>query len=125
MGSKASRAAESLRLPSFVLRAEPASWNAHGNARQIFAALLGPAFSLTVNHTTHVDAENPTSRAAEWTCGKSDPTRREAFGRYLLASLRTGLLHDEASFQQLSAATNDPAVCEVTFRKAEGFRKAQ
>lgn len=125
MGSRATRAAESLRIPSFVLRAEPASWNAHGNARQIFAALPGPAFSLTVNHATHVDAENPTSRAAEWACGKSDPARREVFGRYLLASLRTGLLHDEASFQQLSAATNDPAVREVTFRKAEEFRKAQ
>ena len=122
MGSSAIRAAASLRVPSFVLRAEPASWNAHGNARQIFAALPGPAFSLTVIHATHVDAENPTSRAAEWACGKSDPVRREDFGRYLLASLRAGLLRDEASFRQLRAATNDPAVREVVFRKPEGFQ---
>ena len=117
MGQSAARAAESLAIPSFVLRAEPAPWNANGCARQTFAALPGPAFSLAVKNATHVDAENPTSRAAEWACGKTDPARREAFGRYLLASLRAGLLHDEAALRQLSLATNDTAVREVRFHK--------
>ena len=120
----ATGAAESLRIPSFVLRAEPTPWNADGNARQIFAGLPGPAFSLTVNHATHLDAENPTSGAGEWVCGKTDPARRVVFGRYLLASLRTGLLRDAASFQQLSAATNDAAVREVIFRQPEEFRRS-
>jgi hypothetical protein len=105
-----------------VLRAEPAPWNANGNARQLFAALPGPAFSLAVKNATHVDPENPTSPAAEWACGKSDPARRERFGCYLLASLRAGLLGEEASLRQLSAATNDTAVREVMFRRPEGFR---
>jgi dienelactone hydrolase len=115
-GRLAERAAESLNFPCFVLRAEPAPWNAHGNAREIFAALPGPAFSLVVKNATHVDAEYPTSRAADWACGQSDPARREVFGRYLLASLRAGLLGEEASLRQLEAATNDDAVREVVFR---------
>lgn len=122
MGSKAIQSTESLAIPSFVLRAEPAPWNANGNAREIFAALPGPAFSLVVNNATHVDAEHPTSRAADWACGKSDPARRELFGRYLLASLRVGLLREEASFRQLLAATNDAAVREVMFRQPEAFQ---
>jgi len=125
MGQPATRAAESLRIPCFVLRAEPAPWNANGSARQIFAALLGPAFSLAVKNATHVDAENPTSRAAEWACGKSDPARREVFGRYLLASLRVGLLHDQGALRQLSAVANDTAVREGLFRKPEEFQSAR
>ena len=122
MGRMATQAAQSLGIPCFVLRAEPAPWNANGNAQQIFAALPGPAFALVVNHATHVDAENPTSRAAEWACGRTDPARREVFGRYLLASLRAALLRDEPALRQLSAATNDPTVHAVMFRKPEAFR---
>jgi dienelactone hydrolase len=121
MGRQTQKAAALLNIPCFVLRAEPSPWNAHGNAREIFAALPGPAFSLVVTGATHVDAENPTSRAAEWACGKSDPARREVFGRYLLASLRAGLLAEEASLRELAAATNDGAVHEVAFRKPEAF----
>jgi len=122
LGPSATRAAESLVIPCFVLRAEPAPWNANGIARQTFAALPGPAFSLAVKNASHVDAENPTSRAAEWACGKSDPARRDVFGRYLLASLRVGLLRDEAAFLQLRAGTNDTSVREVIFRKPDAFR---
>lgn len=123
-GRETTQAAAQLDFPCFVLRAEPSRWNAHGNARQIFATLPGPAFSLVVNHASHVDAENPTSRAAEWACGESDPLRRDSFARYLLASLRVGLLHDEAALAQLLAATNDGAVHEVQFQKAEQFQLA-
>jgi dienelactone hydrolase len=122
MGRQTQQAAALLKIPCFVLRAEPAPWNAHGNAREMFAALPGPAFSLVVTGATHVDAENPTSRAAEWACGKSDPARREVFGRYLLASLRTGLLADEAALRTLHAATNDAAVYEVTLKRPESLR---
>lgn len=121
IGPSGIRAAESLAIPCFVLRAEPAPWNANGIARQTFAALPGPAFTLAVKNASHVDAENPTSRAAEWACGKCDPARRDVFGRYLLASLRVGLLSDKAALLQLCAATNDTAVREVSFRKPEAF----
>jgi dienelactone hydrolase len=124
-GRKADQAAAALRIPAFVLRAEPASWNAHGNARQLFAALPGPAFTLAVNQATHVDGENPTSRAADWACGQSDPARRAVFGRYLLASLRATLLGDAAGWRQLQATTNDPTVRDVQFRKPEGFPSAR
>ncbi len=123
-GKATLQAAALLDVPAFVLRAEPSRWNANGNARDIFNALSGPAFSLVVHRASHVDAENPTSRAAEWACGASDPERREVFGRYLLASVRAGLRRDEAAFNQLRAATNDAAVREVQFRKPEGFEFA-
>lgn len=125
MGRQTQEAAAKLAIPCFVLRAEPAPWNAHGNARELFAGLPGPAVSLVVRNATHVDAENPTSRAAEWACGKSDPGRRAAFGRYLRASLRAGLLGDGAALQELRAATNDAAVHEVTFRNPAGFGSAR
>lgn len=124
MGQMATAAAQSLDIPCFVLRAEPAPWNAGGNARQIFAALPGPAFVLVINHAIYVDAENPTSRAAEWACGKSDPARRDLFGHYLLASLRVGLRNDESAFRELTAGTNDTGVREVVFRKPESFLMA-
>jgi dienelactone hydrolase len=117
MGAAATQAAESLRIPCFILRAEPASWNANGTARRTFMSLPGPAFMLTVNQATHVDAECPTSLAADWICGRSDPARREVFGRYLLASLQVGLLRDQAAFRQLNAATNDTAVRDVYFQR--------
>lgn len=122
LGREVGQAAKTLDIPCFALRAEPAPWNASGNARQIFAALPGPALSLVVNGATHVDAEHPTSRAAEWACGRTDPARRAVFGRYLLASLRAALLGDELAFQQLATATNDLAVHEVEFRRPEAFR---
>jgi pimeloyl-ACP methyl ester carboxylesterase len=122
MGAAATQAAESLRIPCFVLRAEPASWNANGTARRTFMSLPGPAFMLAVNQATHVDAECPTSLAADWICGQSDPARREVFGRYLLASVQVGLLRDQAAFRQLASATNDAAVREVLFRNPEGFQ---
>lgn len=109
-------AAKKSGFSGYVIRAEPVSWNAQGNARGFLAALPGPAFSLIVNHATHVDAENPTSLAAEWACGKSEPARREIFGRYLLLSLRAGLLGDELARQSLRSATNDPGVHEVKRR---------
>jgi dienelactone hydrolase len=118
-GRAAMQAAESLRIPAFALRAEPAPWNAHGNIREVFAALPGPAFSLVVKQATHVDAENPTSRAADWACGQSDPARREVFGRYLLTCLRAGSLGDVAAFRQLQSATNDATVRDVEYRKLE------
>ena len=70
-------------------------------------------------------AVHPTSRAAEWACGKTDPARRELLGSYLVTSLRVGLLRDEASLRQLRAATNAAAVREVMFRKPEQFRTAR
>ena len=124
MGAAATLAAESLHIPCFVLRAEPASWNANGSARRTFMSLPGPAFTLAVKDATHVDAECPTSLAADWICGQSDPARREVFGRYLLASLQVGLLRDQAALNQLNASTNDSAVQEVFFRSPEEFRAA-
>jgi dienelactone hydrolase len=122
MGAAATLAAESLHIPCFVLRAEPASWNANGSARRTFMSLPGPAFTLAVKNATHVDAECPTSLAADWICGQSDPARREVFGRYLLTSLQVGLLRDQAAFRQLNAATNDTAVRDVLFQRPEEFQ---
>lgn len=121
MVRQTTEAAKTLHFPCFVLRAEPGPWNLNGNARHILSALPGPAFSLVVNQATHVDAENPTSRAGSWVCGGSDPKRRELFGQYLLAGLRWALLENESALAKLLAATNDPAVREVEFHPAGAY----
>jgi len=123
LGARAGRAAAALHIPAAVLRAEPAAWNAGGNARAIFAALPGPAFTLIVNGATHADAEHPTSRAARWACGGSEPARREVFGHFLLASLKAALVDDEIALRQLWAATNDARVREVRFRQPEAWAR--
>ncbi len=112
----AEQAAGSLDIPCFILRAEPSPWNARGNAKNIFSALKGPAFSMIVKNASHADAENPTSLAAEMACGKTDPLRRKTFGQYLVASLRAAMLHDENSIIFLKAAANDDSLREVIFR---------
>ncbi len=120
-GQQGADAAKALKIPCFVLRAEPSAWNANGNARQIFKDLPGPAFTLKVKQAVHVDAENPTTWAAELACGRSNEARRDLFGRYLLMSLRVGLLGDRAALKDLQAATNCPGVAEITFHKPELF----
>jgi hypothetical protein len=107
--------------PGVTIRTERLVLTGKAVTVDLCTALPGPAFALVVNDTTHVEAENPRSRAAEWACGRTDAARREVFGRYLLVSLRAGLLRDEPVLRQLSTATNDAAVHEVMFRKPEAF----
>ena len=121
LGRMGTRPARELHIPSFVLRAESAPWNANGNAKEIFESLPGPALSLIVKDATHVDPENPTSRAADWACGKSAPERRQRFGRCLLASLQAGLMNDQSELEYLLSLTNDPAFHDVTSKRRELF----
>jgi predicted dienelactone hydrolase len=121
LGRMGTRPERELQIPSFVLRAEPAPWNANGNAKEIFESLPGPALSLIVKDATHVDPENPTSRAADWACGKSDPIRRQRFGRCLLAALQAGLMNDRAALESLLSLTNDAAFHDVTSKRRELF----
>jgi hypothetical protein len=82
-----------------------------------FCRAAWPGFLAGLNRPTHVDVENPPSRAADWACGQSNAARREDFGRYSRASLRTGLLGGTAAGRKHHAMTNDAAVRKVVWRK--------
>ena len=120
-GRKGAKAAASLRIPCAVLRAEPAAWNMHGNARQLAKLLPGPFVTLKVKDARHSDPEAPTDPMVEMLCGKSDQQRHKTFERYTLATLRAVFFDDPASLAVLRAASTDRAVAEVTSRKLEDF----
>jgi pimeloyl-ACP methyl ester carboxylesterase len=114
-------AAKELRIPCVALLAEPSRCNANGNATGMLAGLSGPLLVLRVRDAAHTDPEQPTDWLAEMVCGKADPARHAIFERYAIASLRAVLLKDAASFRVLTAATNDPAIKDVSARALEDF----
>jgi pimeloyl-ACP methyl ester carboxylesterase len=120
-GWKGTRTAASLTIPCAVLRAEPAPWNLHGNARRLVTHLAGPFVTLRVKDARHSDPEAPTDAVAETLCGKSDPRRHQTFERYTLATLRAVFFGDPESLAILRAASTDPAVADVASRKLEDF----
>ena len=85
-------AAPRLRCRAAILRAEPSSCNANGNAAGIERALKVPCLSIMVPKATHADPEWPTDKMAEWVCGASAEERRATFVRHTLAVLAEALL---------------------------------
>ena len=85
-------AAPRLRCRAAILRAEPSSCNANGNAAGIERALKVPCLSIMVPKATHADPEWPTDKMAEWVCGASAEERRATFVRHALAVLAEALL---------------------------------
>lgn len=72
------RAASLVQARSVVITAEPSACNAHGNAREMVAAL--PRHDhFRVAGAVHVDAEWPTSWPAELVCGRSTDENRAEF----------------------------------------------
>lgn len=106
-------AAQRLKCPAFILRAEPHACNAHGNAEGIQRALVTKTFFLRVIGGTHADPEWPTDRIAEGVCGKSSPQRRIVFVEYAVAALRTELLGDRAAASILAKVEKDIRVTVV------------
>lgn len=121
-GQKGAAAAKGLRIPCAVLQAEPGSWNANGNAKQMVAGLSGPLFALRVRNGTHTDLEQPTDWVAELACGKADPGRHAIFERYALAVLKAVFFRDAPSLATLVAATNDPGIKDLSTRALEDFK---
>jgi acetyl esterase/lipase len=72
------KAASMVQSRAVVLTAEPSACNAHGNARDIIAALSRPEH-FRVTGAVHVDAEWPTSFFAELVCGHSTEEKRVEF----------------------------------------------
>jgi dienelactone hydrolase len=72
------KAASMVQSRAVVLTAEPSACNAHGNARDIVAALPRHEH-FRVAGAVHVDAEWPTSFFAELVCGRSTDERRAEF----------------------------------------------
>lgn len=85
-------AAPRLRCRVAILRAEPSSCNANGNAAGIERALKMPCLSVMVPQATHAELEWPTDKMTEWACGASAEERRAAFVRHALAVFAEALL---------------------------------
>jgi hypothetical protein len=84
------KAAPGITCRAVVLTAEPSACNAHGNARDVIAA-LPRCEHFRVAGAVHVDAEWPTDRMAEAICGRSTAERRGEFRRRATAALREAL----------------------------------
>jgi dienelactone hydrolase len=92
------QALASLRVPALALLAEPGPWNLNGNARA-WLDLENPSLTmLRVRGSTHCDPEHPTSRLAEFACGRTDPVRRAVYEHHALALLKRLLFDKPASF---------------------------
>jgi len=83
-------AAQRVQCRTVVLTAEPSSCNAKGNARGIIAA-LPRAEHFSIPGAVHVDAEWPTSWAAELVCGRSTEEKRTEFRLLATRVLREAL----------------------------------
>jgi dienelactone hydrolase len=84
------KAALRVKCQAVVLTAEPSACNAHGNARDIIAALPS-CEHFSVAGAVHVDAEWPTDWMAEAVCGRSTEERRSEFRRRASTALREAL----------------------------------
>lgn len=93
MGAKASTG---VQCRTVVLTAEPSSCNAQGNARGIIGA-LPHAEHFSIPGAVHVDAEWPTSWAAELVCGRSTEEKRTEFRLIATRVLQEALAAPPAS----------------------------
>ena len=87
-GGKGAAAAPSLRARALVLRAEPSSCNAHGNAAGIVHALGDNVEVVSIAGATHTDPEWPTDWKARLVCGRDDEARRRRFVDGVTLALR-------------------------------------
>lgn len=104
---------KSLKIPCAILRAEPGAWNRNGNARDLFAVLPGPKWSLKVKGSTHLDLESPTDLLGQLACGWADDRRGALFMRYAIAFLKTTLMSDAEARKVIDSASGDAALTEV------------
>jgi len=84
------KAAAMIQARTIMLTAEPSACNAHGNVRNIVAALPNPEH-LSIAGAVHVDAEWPTSWMAEFVCGRSTEEKRGEFSKLATKALRETL----------------------------------
>jgi len=80
-----------LQAQAVILRADPSSWNAQGNARSLIAALGTHCQSDLIAGAIHIDAKWPTDALAELACGKSSDQYRAAFAAHALAALKAAM----------------------------------
>ncbi len=108
--SKGAAAARNLGIPAAVLLAEPSSWNAHGNARDIIAAFPNPPFVIKVRGASHCDTESPTDLAGGLVTGGTSIRRLAVYEEYLLAFFKSVFQHDAEALKKLDMAKQDARV---------------
>lgn len=120
-GGHALEAMASVRSPGLMLLAEPGAWNRQANAVPWLNHTAAPLMALRIHHSTHCDAENPSSLLANVLCGRTDARRRAIYEKYALAMLKQHLFSDAASAEVLKKTAQDKSVSLLT---ASGANKA-
>lgn len=85
-------AAQTLPVPSKLLRAPPSFCNAYGISAPWAAALPQPTQDHLIDGATHCDFESPTDRACTLFCGATDPQRQQVVRQALIDAVREWLL---------------------------------
>ena len=109
-GGRGAEAAKDLHIPSAFLLAEPALWNAFGNARGVIRAFPEAPLVIKVNHASHCDTESPTDFIGGLATGGTSRKRLAAFDQYLIAFFKATFQNDDAARKELEAAKQDPRV---------------
>lgn len=104
------QAAKEIQMPALVLLAESGPWNRHGNAAGFIRSYAGPMLALKLKGSSHLDPEDPSSRGAEWVCGKRQPVHVVAYQELTLLALRAHLLSDGEALAALKSRTGATAI---------------
>jgi len=102
-----------------VLLAESGPWNRHGNAAGFISSFAGPMFAIKLRGATHLDPESPSSRGAEWVCGKRDAQKVMLFQDFASLALRAHLLDDHSAMAELQSRA---ALSDVEVLRADEAR---
>ncbi|MEY8702169.1 dienelactone hydrolase family protein [Francisella philomiragia] len=86
VGNLGTQAAKNVNCPTYIIAAPASACNANNNYKDFITSLKDNTL-IKINGAVHVDAEWPTSRFAEFFCGKSTPQKRERFHDDVLAIL--------------------------------------
>ncbi|MCF7787649.1 MAG: hypothetical protein K9N47_16080 [Prosthecobacter sp.] len=118
-GNHALEAIASVHSPGLMLLAELGAWNRQANSVPWLNHAAAPLTALRIHHSTHCDAENPSSPLAEFVCGKTDPRRRAIYENYALAMLKQHLFSDAASAEVLKNSAQDKSVSVLAAPSAD------
>lgn len=78
VGNLGTQASKNVNCPTYIIAAPASACNANNNYKDFLTNLKDNTL-VKIDGAVHVDAESPTSRFAEFFCGKSTPQKRERF----------------------------------------------
>ncbi|MBY7733660.1 dienelactone hydrolase family protein [Francisella philomiragia] len=93
VGNLGSQAAKNINCPTYIIAAPASACNANSNYKDFITSLKDNTL-IKIDEAVHVDAEWPTSRFAEFFCGRSTQQKRERFHDDVLRILDKSFKND-------------------------------